>query len=118
MSRLTSGIDPGRLFDRVDIEAEVAVPDNEGGFLPGPLWLAVFSDLPAEVVDLSGGERIRAMQTEAHVTARVTLRYVEGIEAGMRVNVTSQGNRVLLLEEPPIRVGRTQQLTLLCREEL
>jgi SPP1 family predicted phage head-tail adaptor len=118
MSRLAPGRDPGTLFDRVDIEAEQPVPDGAGGYLPKPEWLPVpgLSDLPAEILDIDGFERIQAMQTQPGVTTRVTVRHVDGIASAMRVVVTSQPGRVLYLTEPPITVGRRQWLTLLCRE--
>lgn len=109
-------IDPGRLRDRVTIEAVAErTADGRGGYtetwreiLGGTVW--------AEVTETSGTERTRARQVSASATHRVLLRYREELTAAMRA---IWGERTLLVIEPPRPVeGEPPRswMQLICRE--
>lgn len=116
-SRLGRGFNPGRLFDRVSVEAEGFTTSDRGG-RTSTGWSAIADGegLPADVQPLEGMERIRAMQTHADVTHEVTMRYHEGVLASHRLKITSDGDRILHIVSPPIVVGRKQRMVLMCRE--
>ena len=116
-SRLGGGINPGRLFDRVTVEAEGFTTSNGRRTSTGWATVGTLTDQPADVQALEGMERIRAMQTQADVTHEVTMRHVDGVMASHRLKVTSDGDRILYVVSPPIIVGRKRWMTLLCREE-
>src|SRR5690606_36444988 len=60
-SRLNGGAEPGRFYDRADIERQVQIPDGRGGYTSGG-WQAIpgGSDVPVDIRELSADERIRA----------------------------------------------------------
>lgn len=119
-SRLNGGAEPGRFYDRADIERETQVPDGRGGYTSGG-WEAIpgGSDVPVDIREMSADERIRAMQAEALITHEVTTSIpVAGVTADMRLRVTSDGGRLLYIVAAPIVVGRGRRLRLLCREEV
>ena len=119
-SRLNGGTEPGRFYDRADIEAEIQIPDGRGGYTSGG-WQAIpgGSDVPVDIREMSADEQIRAMQAEALITHEVTTSIpVAGVTADMRLRVTSDGDRILYLVAPPIVIGRRRRLRLLCREEV
>lgn len=119
-SRLNGGTEPGRFYDRADIEREVQIPDGRGGYTSGG-WEAIpgGSDVPVDIREMSADERIRAMQAEALITHEVTTSIpVAGVTADMRLRVTSDGGRLLYIVAAPVVVGRGRRLRLLCREEV
>ena len=119
-SRLNGGAEPGRFYDRADIEAEIQIPDGRGGYTSGG-WEAIpgGSDIPVDIREMSADERIRAMQAEALITHEVTTSIpVADVTADMRLRVTSDGGRLLYIVAAPVVVGRHRRLRLLCREEV
>ena len=116
-SRLGRGANPGRYFDRADIEAATATTDAGGGVTETWAPITGGADVPVEVIDLDGRELIRAMQTQTNLSAEVhTSVYVSGVTASQRVVITTQAGRVLYLVAAPITEGRKRRLVLMCRE--
>jgi SPP1 family predicted phage head-tail adaptor len=108
----TEDPDPGRLRHRVALQSMTATPDGSGGF--SEAW-ATWTTVWAAVEPLEGTERIRAMQTAADATHRVTLRYLPGVSAESRV---LHEGRVFEVVSPPIDPEeRHVWLILLCHEE-
>lgn len=62
-----------RLRHRVDIEHEVETV-SEAGEPSGKVWLALYSDVPAEMVPLSGREFMSANAEQRVVNTRATIR--------------------------------------------
>lgn len=77
-----TGLDAGRLRHRVLLQAPVQTQDPEGGIIF--TWEDV-AWLWAEVAPLSAREFVRAEELQSKVTARITIRYREGITAEMRM---------------------------------
>lgn len=75
----------GTLRERVTIQQESRAADGGGG--AALTWAAITggTDIAARVEPLSGRESLHAMAMEAQVSHRVTIRYLAGIVAGMRV---------------------------------
>jgi SPP1 family predicted phage head-tail adaptor len=75
-----------RLRHRLSLQQEVSTPDGAGGYTRN--WQEV-AQLWAEIAPLSsnirGGEMLMAGQIQSRITHKVTLRYREGITAGMRL---------------------------------
>lgn len=118
MSRLGRGTEPGRFYDRADIEVEVQVPDGRGGY-ESATWDVIpgGAGVPVDVRPLSAPERIHAMQARATITHEVmTSVHVPGVTADMRLRLTSDGDRLLYLVAAPIVIGRGRRMLLQCRE--
>ena len=118
-SRLGRATNPGRFFDRADIEEQARVPDGRGGYTLGD-WAPITggSDIPVSLEALEGMERISAMQTQADVTHEVeTSVYVEGVKPSHRLKITSDGDRILNIVSAPVVIGRKRRLMLMCSED-
>ena len=72
-----------KLRHRIDIEEPTQTRDAWGGVVE--TWTTFLECVPAEVVPLSGREFMAATAEHAGVTARITIRYQEGVTAAMRV---------------------------------
>jgi SPP1 family predicted phage head-tail adaptor len=104
-------LNPGALRHRVTIQSVTRVPNGSGGYTT--TWAPV-GEVWAAVEPLEGRERIQAMQTDADVSHKVTMRYRAGVTAAMRV---LHEGRVLDVVAPPIdHEERHQSMVLLCRE--
>jgi SPP1 family predicted phage head-tail adaptor len=73
-----------RLRHRVTLQSQVQTQNATHGGVT-LLWVDVETDLPAEVVPLSGREFIHAQTNQVQSTARITLRYREDIDESMRI---------------------------------
>lgn len=79
----------GRLRHRVTIEQKVITRDPDtGAVIPG--WQPFATDVAAEVVPLSAKEFIAAQAMQSQVTTRITIRYVTGLLASMRITFRGQ----------------------------
>lgn len=72
-----------RLRHRITIEAHTITRDEWGGAIE--TWTPLHSNVPAEVVPLSGREFVAASAEQAGVTARITVRYLSDITEAMRI---------------------------------
>lgn len=105
-------MNPGDLRHQVTLQGVTRTDDGGGGYTEVPVTIA--TGVWAAVEPLEGNERIRAMQTEASATHRVTLRYRSDVTAALRV--VHEG-RTLEVVSPPIDPEeRHAELQLLCRE--
>src|SRR5437764_11988368 len=68
---------PGMLKRRISIMEMVKVPDGGGGF--DETLSEVFS-VRAHIQPLSGMQYWQSQQTEANVTHKITIRYIDGIK--------------------------------------
>ncbi len=80
----TKTLAAGKLRHRITIERKTHEQDPTTGSLT-PSWSPVAQGIAAAVEPLSGREFIAAAQTKSTVTARITIRYRDGITAAMRV---------------------------------
>lgn len=79
----------GRLRHRVTIQQYTHAKDLDSGE-----WVKHWADYAtvwAEIVPLSAREFIAAQATQSKVTGRVTIRYLEGVDASMRILHTVKG---------------------------
>lgn len=110
-------MDPGRLRDRVKLQAPSGRTSDGGGGYTTRFRNVVGGDDWAAIEPLSTTEQLRAMQAQANVTHRLTVKYRTGVTAAMR---WLAGERVLKIVGPPTDPGSPQArswLTMLVREE-
>lgn len=74
---------PQRLRHRIDIDKRELVQDPMGG--ETLTWVPFATGIPAEVAPLSAREFLSANQVHGEVTARITIRWMDGLDATMRV---------------------------------
>lgn len=72
-----------KLRHRIKIEQATETRDAWGGVVVA--WTTLADNVPAEVVPLPGREFMAATAEVAGVTARITIRYMAGVTAAMRV---------------------------------
>jgi SPP1 family predicted phage head-tail adaptor len=72
-----------RLRHRIDIDERTLVEDPMGG--SSLTWAPFATAVPAEVAPLSAREFLSANQTHGEVTARITIRWMDGLDATMRI---------------------------------
>lgn len=77
-------LNAGRLRHRITIERKTHEQDPTTGAMT-PVWLPLAQNVAAAVEPLSGRELLAAGQMKSKITARVIVRYREGITAAMRV---------------------------------
>ena len=77
-------LEAGKLRHRVDIEKQTYVQDATTGEMT-TTWTAHAASIPASIEPLSAREFIQAAATQSAVTARITIRYLPGVTAAMRV---------------------------------
>lgn len=73
----------GRLRHRVDIEDQVSAQDSDGA--QSFEWLTVASNIPADIVDLTGRELFAAQAVQSKTTVRIKLRFWAGLTDRMRI---------------------------------
>ncbi len=72
----------GNLRHRIEIQQPVNTEDGQGGFVT--TW-TVFKTVWAEILPTSSNERLFAEKVEEMRTHKITIRYLEGISANMRI---------------------------------
>src|SRR5690554_5553809 len=98
-----------RLRHRVDIEQYAETRDEFGGVVQ--TWSAYASDVPAEIVPLSGREFVAAQAMQGTVNTRITIRYDSSINPKMRINHDGTIYNIrAVLPDPSLR----RWLTLMC----
>ena len=95
---------------RLTLQAPVSTPDNAGGNTTSFVTVA---SIWAEVVWLSGEERLRADRPEQAGRYQITLRWRAGIDAGMRF---ADGPRVFGILSAGDPLGNRTRLVCLCEE--
>ena len=74
----------GRLRHRITIERPDRQQDrNTGEWIPR--WVPAWEGVPAAIEPLSAREFIAAQAVQSEVTARIVIRYREGVTAAMRI---------------------------------
>jgi SPP1 family predicted phage head-tail adaptor len=76
--------DSRELRHRIVIERLVSRQDPDTGELVAG-WSVVWSDVPAQISPLSVREFIASQAVQSGVTARITIRYRQGLTADMRI---------------------------------
>lgn len=76
-------LNAGRLRHVVTIQKKGTGKDPFGAPLPG--WVDVWTTIPAEVIPLSAREFMASANEHAQVSARITIRWREGMDATMRI---------------------------------
>lgn len=101
---------PGKLRHRIAIERPATVQDPVTLELRNT-WATFETDVPAEVVPLSGREFVAAQAEQAGVTTRITIRYLPGVLPEMRVRHLGVVHNIkAVLPDPTFR----KHLTLMC----
>lgn len=65
-------MEAGKLRNRVTVERPAAARDDYG---QSDGWETVLADVPAEIMPISGREKLRAMAVESTLSTRVRVRY-------------------------------------------
>ncbi len=73
----------GKLRHRIKIEQNTPTADAAGQLRPS--WQAVHEDVPAEVLGVAGGERVRGVNVQTTTTHVIRIRYCGDISTEMRV---------------------------------
>ena len=103
----------GELRHRVDLHSNTGATRNAFGEKPES-WAAVATSLPAKVEPLTGRELWSSQQIQPDISHKVTIRYLAGLNAKMRVIF---GTRTFNVEGPPKNIEeRNIMLELMCRE--
>jgi SPP1 family predicted phage head-tail adaptor len=106
-------MDAGRLRHRVDFERRVDVQDPDTGAVT-PTWVSVARGVPAAIEPLSVREFLAGQSLQSEVTARIVVRYRDGLSAAMRIK---HGSRIYnpagFLADP---VSGRDYLTIPCSE--
>lgn len=107
----------GKLRHRIEFGQNQADPDNPdeetGQVLPQ--WTALHENVPAEVMEVAGGETIRGgVQVQATTTHVIRCRYRSDISE--EIKVTWQG-RTLGITHVRDFDGRSRELWIECEEE-
>lgn len=73
----------GELRRRVTIQQRVTTQDTFGG--QSQTWTDFAANVPAAIDPLSGRELMTAQATQSEVSHRITIRYLPGVTAAMRI---------------------------------
>lgn len=76
-------LDPGKLRHRITIQRPRVVQDGDGRNTTR--WENVATSVPAEIVPVSVREFIAGQQMQSQITARIVIRYRDGLAAYMRI---------------------------------
>lgn len=98
--------------ERVTIQQEGTQTADAGGGYTAP-WSSFAADIPAKVEPASGAERILGQKLSPVVSHAVTIRYLDGVTAGMRV---SWGSRILNIRAVINLEARERFQVLACDE--
>lgn len=111
---VAADIEAGRLRHRLVLQQRSSQADGGGGQAGGP-WAApvTVATVWGSIEPLSGGERLRAMRLEGHLTHRVVIRYRAGVTSDMRI---AFGARVFNIRAVVDIDERRRALELLCEE--
>lgn len=90
---LACAYQPARMKHRVTLQRRIMTADGQGGYAES--WSDV-ATLYAEIAPTKGYERIQAMQLQAPITHKVTIRHRPGLDPSMRL---LYGLRVLQIRE-------------------
>ena len=102
---------------RVTIQSLATAADAHGQLTE--TWSDLYQNLPAEILGVAGGERVRGQQIEAGITSLVKIRYPRGTlpAASMRLLVgTGTSQRTLNIARVLDRDGWRRELYLQCME--
>ena len=97
----------------VEIQAESSTSDGGGGHTDPWVSPVIVATVRARVEPLRGNERRHAMQIEAALTHRVTIRHRPGVTAKMRLKFD---NRILNIRTVVDVRERGRYLELMCEE--
>lgn len=105
---------PGRLRQRVSIQAATTPTDGEAG----PTYATWLRNVPAEVIEAGGamaggGERVRGRMIEAGLSAVVTIRYRDDISPTMRLVYGTRYLNIVSVTDP---TGYRMETVLTCKE--
>ena len=77
-------IKAGRLRHRVEIQARQQTQDPDTGEIIDS-WVTAWPSVPAAIEPLSAREFIAAQAVQSNISARITIRYRDGLDASMRI---------------------------------
>jgi SPP1 family predicted phage head-tail adaptor len=102
----------GKLRHWITIEQVVETQDFDGSVIE--TW-STFAAVQASIEPISGREYFAAQSTQADVTHRISLRYLEGVIPKMRVKY---GLRIFDILSVINVNERNRELQLMCRESI
>jgi len=103
----------GRLNKLVTIQQVIETRDSKGGVVES--W-GSFAEVWASIEPLVGREYFESKQINAELTAKIRIRYLEGVHSKMRI---LYDDRVFEIVSPPIDVREgNRELVLMCMEDV
>jgi SPP1 family predicted phage head-tail adaptor len=104
-------MNPGELNKRITFLVQSSVQNSYGEV--ENTWNDI-QTVWATVKTLQGRELFQANQVHSEITSKITIRYLTGITANMRLRY---GNRILQIIGPPINIDeKNRYLELSCKE--
>jgi SPP1 family predicted phage head-tail adaptor len=91
-------IPAGRLRERITIQSAIEAADGTGQLIR--TWATLASVIPAEVINVAGGEMIRGRQVHADAKYMITVRYRSDITTLMRVSWNSLTLPIVAVGDP------------------
>jgi SPP1 family predicted phage head-tail adaptor len=105
----------GKLRYTVTIEQRSDTPNANGDTVTA--WATFAANVPASINDLSGRELIAAAATQSEISTRITIRYLAGVNAAMRVR-GSDGRLYNIAAVVGDNKSGAEWLTLVCSQGL
>lgn len=90
-------INPGEMRFQVGIEEPQATPDGAGGYSEG--WIEI-AKVFAKIEPLTARDEYGAAQTLEEVSHRITIRFREDVESGMRLRRGARLFDILTVHDP------------------
>lgn len=102
----------GKLRHRIDIEEFTPVRDESTGEFGEPEWVLRWAKCPARVEPLSARDLVSAKAAQSEATARMVIRYRQGVLPTMRIVYRGE---VYSIEGPPMEDDKSglEYLTIL-----
>jgi SPP1 family predicted phage head-tail adaptor len=99
-----------RLRQRLTLQQEVQTPDTAGGYTRG--WQDV-ADLWAEIIPITGREKLFADQLQSQISHKIVLRYRAGVSAGQRLMFETRAFNIRYV----FNIGEDNEMLELLAEE-
>lgn len=106
----------GKYRHRITIQRASTTQDTLGQ--DTTTWIAIAERVPANVRELNGREIYNALQMQSDLSLAIELRWLDGVNSGMRVLWHDKyGDRTLAIEGTPKNPdGRKREMLLMCKQ--
>lgn len=111
------GMNPGRLAERLTLQASARTSDSQGGSTLAWADVSPKVSVPAQVRPLDTRERFQALQADTPATHEVIVRHRTDVTSAHRWRWEREG-RFLRIISPPVNADeRREYLTMVCGED-